>query len=215
MIGQSVINVNSGGRGRLSTFTAGVVLLFLIVILGDWVAKIPTGALIAVMITVSIGTFDWRSLKQLRVMPLTETIVMLGTVLTVVLTHDLSLGVLVGVLLSAIFFARSAEKQLSIEKGETADGARRYRVEGELFFVSVEQFMSSIDLSEGRDEVELDFSQAHVWDASAVWAIDRVILKLRAAGVSVTTSGLNDQSAAILKRLSTYNEPQAILPAAH
>lgn len=215
LIGQSVINVRSGGRGRLSTFTAGVVLLFLVVVLGDWVARIPTGALIAVMITVAVGTFEWGSLKQMKVMPITETIVMVTTVATVVLTHDLSIGVLVGVVLSAIFFARSAEKLLSIEKTIAADGRRIYVVHGELFFVSVEQFVSAFDFREPASPVEINFTHAHVWDASAVSAIDRVILKLREGGSIVHTSGLNPFSSALLERLAIHDQPSAPLSLGH
>ena len=215
MIGQSVINVRSGGRGRLSTLTAGAVLLFLVVVLGDWVTQIPTGALVAVMITVAVGTFDWRSLKQLKVMPVTETIVMVATVATVVLSHDLSIGVLVGVVLSAIFFARSAGKLLAIEKTVSVDGRRMYVVHGELFFVSVEQFIAAFDFREDAGPVEIDFTHAHIWDASAVSAIDRVILKLREGGSVVHTSGLNTLSSALLQRLATYDQPSASLSPGH
>lgn len=215
MIGQSVINVRSGGRGRLSTLTAGLVLLFLVVVLGDWVARIPTGALVAVMITVAVGTFDWKSLQQVRILPLTETIVMVATVATVVLTHDLSVGVLVGVVLSAIFFARSVGKLVSVEKTQSMDGRPVYVVHGELFFVSVEQFISAFDFREAADQVEIDFTHAHVWDASAVAAIDRVVLKLREGGSAVHTSGLNTLSSALLDRLAIHDQPGASLSAGH
>lgn len=215
MIGQSVINVQSGGRGRLSTFSAGVILLFLVVALGDWVARIPTGALVAVMITVAVGTFDWKSVRQLRVMPITESIVMVVTVATVVVTHDLSLGVFAGVILSAVFFARSAGKLLWTEKTSTVDGRRLYVVRGELFFVSVEQFVEAFDFRETPRPTEIDFTDAHVWDASAVSAIDRVILKLRESGFSVHTTGLNAQSLALVERLSVHDEPGAKLAAGH
>jgi sulfate permease, SulP family len=215
MIGQSVINVRSGGRGRLSTLTAGVVLLFLVVVLGDWVARIPTGALIAVMITVSVGTFDWKSLKQMRVLPLTETIVMVVTVGTVVFTHDLSAGVLVGVLLSAVFFARSVGKLVSVEKTQSIDGRRVYVVHGELFFVSVEQFVAAFDFGEEPGPLQIDFSHAHVWDASAVAAVDRVILKLRDSGFQVHTSGLNTASSALLDHLAVHDQPGATLSPGH
>jgi SulP family sulfate permease len=215
MIGQSVINVRSGGRGRLSTFLAGVFLLFLIVVLGDWVARIPMGALVAVMITVSIGTFDWASLGRMRVMPITETIVMVATVATVVLTHDLSIGVLVGVVLSAIFFARSVGELVAIERTVSIDGRRVYVVRGELFFVSVERFVASFDFREANREIEIDLTDAHVWDASAVAAIDRVVLKLRATGAHVHLSGANEASSALLGRLATYDEPGAALTGVH
>ena len=212
MIGQSVINVRSGGRGRLSTFMAGVLLLFLILVLGEWVARIPTGALVAVMITVSIGTFEWKSLKQMRVMPITETVVMLATVATVIGTDNLFLGVVVGVVLSAIFFARSASKLLTVEPVLSPEGTRRYVVRGELFFVSVEQFMTAFERFEGEGPVELDFTHAHVWDASAVEAVDRVVLKLRRAGATVTTHGLNAPSTAILERLAVHDRPEQAAP---
>ncbi|RYZ56846.1 MAG: SulP family inorganic anion transporter, partial [Proteobacteria bacterium] len=215
MIGQSVINVRSGGRGRLSTFAAGVFLLFLVVVLGDWVAKIPSGALVAVMVTVSVGTFDWKSLARLRVMPITETIVMVGTVATVLLTHDLSLGVLVGVLLSAIFFARSVGKLVAIERTISIDGRRVYVVRGELFFVSVQQFVEAFDFHEVVPEVEIDLTQAHVWDASAVAAVDRVVLKLRAAGAHVHLSGMNEASLALVEKLGQHDRAGATAQAGH
>ncbi|WP_438031315.1 SulP family inorganic anion transporter [Sorangium sp. So ce233] len=215
MIGQSVINVRSGGRGRLSTLFAGVFLLFFVVVLGDWVARIPTGALVAVMITVSIGTFDWKSLSRLRVMPLSETIVMVATVATVVLTHDLSIGVLVGVLLSAVFFARSVGKLVSIERAVSLDGRRVYVVRGELFFVSVEQFVAAFDYRDTVREIEIDLTHAHVWDASAVAAVDRVVLKLRSQGAHVHLSGLNEASTALLGRLAIHDRPGAVLASEH
>lgn len=215
MIGQSVINVRSGGRGRLSTLFAGVALLFFVVVLGDWVAQIPTGALVAVMITVAIGTFDWRSLARLRVMPLTETIVMTATVATVVFTHDLSLGVLVGVLLSAVFFARSVGKLVFVERTVSLDGRRVYVVRGELFFVSVEQFLAGFDFREAVDEVEIDLSHAHVWDASAVAAVDRAVLKLRSQGARVHLSGLNSASTNLLERLAVHNHPGTVVEGSH
>lgn len=215
MIGQSVINVRSGGRGRLSTFTAGIVLLFLVVVLGEWVAKIPTAALVAVMISVAVGTFDWKSLRRIRVMPLTETLVMVATVTTVVFTHDLSMGVLIGVVLSAVFFARSAGKLLVVQKTTSSDGRLVYAVHGELFFVSVEQFVAAFDFREAAGPVEIDFQHAHVWDASAVSAIDRVVLKLREGGSVVRTSGLNLPSSALLDRLSTHRQPEAAALTGH
>lgn len=214
MIGQSVINVKSGGRGRLSTMTAGVVLLFLVVVLGDLVAMIPTGALVAIMITVAIGTFDWKSILQMLVMPRTETIVMVVTVGTVVITHDLSLGVIAGVVLSAVFFARSVSKLVSIEK--TIDELHRtYVVKGELFFVSVEAFIEAFDFRDEPGIVEIDLSQAHIWDASAVAAIDRVVLKLREGGSVVHLLGLNTASSDILGRLATHEKPGAKLSTGH
>ena len=134
MIGQSMINVKSGGRGRLSAFTAGVVLLILVVFLGDWVAQIPMPALVAIMIMVSIGTFSWSSIKSLRTHPRSSSVVMLATVVTVVWTHNLAIGVLVGVLLSGIFFAAKIAQLFRVTSTASADGrSRTYRVEGQLF----------------------------------------------------------------------------------
>ncbi|WP_426750579.1 SulP family inorganic anion transporter [Myxococcus sp. Y35] len=216
MIGQSVINVRSGGRGRLSSCFAGLFLLFLILVLSDWVARIPMGALVAVMIMVSIGTFDWKSLGAMRVMPLPETLVMVATVGTVVLTHDLAKGVLVGVVLSAIFFARTVAKLVVVESALSEDGgSRRYQVSGELFFVSVEAFVSAFDFREAVRAVEVDLSRAHIWDVSAVAAVDRVVLKFRARGVEVKLSGLNEASATLLTRLGTHDKPGAVLSAGH
>lgn len=215
MIGQSVINVKSGGRGRLSTLMAGVLLLILVVVLGDWVARIPTGALVAVMVSVSIGTFDWKALRQARKMPLTETIVMVATVGTVLFTHDLSKGVLVGVLLSAVFFARSVGKLVSVQKTRSVEGHRAYLVQGELFFVSVEAFTESFDFVEQVDAIDIDFTNAHVWDASAIAAIDRVVLKLRRGGTKVGCSGLNRESSALFDTIALHDKPGATLSPGH
>ncbi|ATB34035.1 SulP family inorganic anion transporter [Melittangium boletus] len=216
MIGQSVINVSSGGRGRLSTFFAGIFLLFLILVLGDWVARIPMGALVAVMIMVSIGTFDWKSLGAMRVLPGSESVVMVATVLTVVLTHDLAKGVLVGVVLSAIFFARTVAKLVSVKSSLSEDGQRRrYDVMGEIFFVSVERFIASFDFREHVTRVEIDLTHSHVWDASAVAAIDRIVLKFRSRGVEVMLIGLNEASATLIGRLGTHDKPGAVLTPGH
>lgn len=215
MIGQSVINVRSGGRGRLSTLCAGVFLLFFVVVLGDWVARIPTGALVAVMITVALGTFDWKSLKQLRVMPVSESIVMVATVTTVVVTHDLSLGVLLGILLSAVFFARNVSKLIEIERLTPTREHHRYVVRGQLFFVSVESFVAGFDFDDAIRQVDIDLTQAHVWDASAVAAIDHVVLKLRSQGTTVHLFGMNTQSRALVGRLATHDRPGATLSVGH
>lgn len=166
MIGQSVINVKSGGRGRLSTLVAGVFLMFLIMVLGDWVVQIPMAALAGVMIMVSIGTFDWSSFSMLRKVPLTDSIVMLVTVITVVATHDLSKGVFAGVILSAIFFVAKISK-LKIEE-TSEEHAIKYIIKGQVFFASVQDFVKSFKTDEQTKKVILDFSEAHIWDDSAV-----------------------------------------------
>ncbi|MBY6088853.1 SulP family inorganic anion transporter [Maritimibacter alkaliphilus] len=211
MIGQSMINVKSGGRGRLSTFVAGIVLLFLIVVLGDIVARIPMAALVAVMIMVSIGTFSWSSIKTLRTHPKSSSIVMLSTVVIVVWTHNLAIGVLVGVLLSGIFFAWKIAQLFRVTSEITADGRHRtYRVEGQLFFASSEDFMKAFDFREAPEKVTIDVSDAHIWDISSVAALDMAVLKFRREGAEVEIKGLNKASATIVDRLAEHDKPGAM-----
>lgn len=203
MIGQSVINVKSGGFTRLSTMVAGIVLLFLIVVLGSFVAKIPMPALVAVMVMVSIGTFSWNSIRQLRTNPPHSSIVMVATVVVVVWTHDLAQGVLVGVLLSGIFFASKVRRLFSVSSVSTADGTgRRYTVFGQVFFASVERFVGSFDFKEVIESVEIDVSNAHFWDISAIAALDRVVVKFRREGTIVELLGVNDASATMIARFA-------------
>ncbi|WP_407407533.1 SulP family inorganic anion transporter [Peribacillus sp.] len=206
MIGQSGINIKSGGRGRLSTFVAGAFLLILIVLLNDVLIKIPMAALVAVMIMVSIGTFDWSSLKRLRITPKTEAIVMIVTVIVVLYTHDLSKGVFAGVLLSMIFFSAKISK-VSVEK--TADNQDRqitYRIKGQVFFASVQDFISKFDTKEKADSIIIDFSNSKIWDASAVGAVEKVILKYRVQGKTVQVLGLDQESSQLLKNLASYEK---------
>ncbi len=211
MIGQSVINVKSGGRGRLSTLTAGVFLMFLILVLGDLVVQIPMAALVGVMIMVSIGTFDWTSLRNMAKVPATDSIVMVVTVVTVVFTHDLSKGVFAGVLLSAIFFvAKISKVKVSTVLDEKA-GKRTYKVTGQLFFASVTDFAGSFDLKETAQEVVIDLSEAHVWDDSAVAAIDKIVMKLRENGTSVQLVGLNEPSLHLVDKLAVHKQDGAKL----
>ncbi|WP_271725688.1 SulP family inorganic anion transporter [Bacillus paralicheniformis] len=205
MIGQSVINVKSGGRGRLSTLVAGVFLMFLIMVLGDWVVQIPMAALAGVMIMVSIGTFDWSSFSMLRKVPLTDSIVMLVTVITVVATHDLSKGVFAGVILSAIFFVAKISK-LKIEE-TSEEHAIKYIIKGQVFFASVQDFVKSFKTDEQTKKVILDFSEAHIWDDSAVAAIDKVVLKMKGQGIDVDLIGLNESSWKLVEKLATYDQP--------
>ena len=210
MIGQSVINVKSGGRGRLSCLVAGVVLLMLVVFAGPWVATIPMAALVAVMIMVSIGTFSWSSIRQLRTHPGTSSIVMIGTVAVTVATHDLAKGVLTGVLLSALFFARKVSRVLHIGSTVEAHGAARtYVVTGQVFFASSERFVSAFDFREVLERVTIDVSAAHFWDLSAVGALDKVVLKFRREGTRVDIVGLNQASATIVDRLGVHDKPDA------
>jgi len=206
MIGQSVINVKSGGLTRLSTFVSGVFLLFLIVALGPLVARIPMPALVAVMIMVSIGTFSWGSIKNLRSHPWQSSVVMLVTVIVVVWTNDLAKGVLAGVILSGLFFAGKVKRLFTVHSKLSTDGkTRTYFYSGQVFFASAEQFADSIDFKEVVDKVVIDVSDAHFWDISAVGVLDDAVIKLRREGASVEIVGLNKESAAMVGRFATHN----------
>jgi SulP family sulfate permease len=211
MIGQSVINIKSGGRGRLSTLLAGVFLLLMVVFLGDWVARIPMAALVAVMIMVAIGTFSWESIRNLRKNPKSSSIVMTSTVVVVVATHNLAIGVLVGVLLSALFFAHKIGKILHIGSTLADDGlSRHYQVIGQVFFTSAERFIASFDLKEAVEKVRIDVSRAHFWDITAVGALDKVILKFRREGTEVEIIGLNKASETMVDRFAVHDKPDAV-----
>jgi len=210
MIGQTVINVKSGGRGRLSCFAAGVFLLAMILLLADWVKIIPMAALVAVMIMVSIGTFHWGSLKKLRTNPKMSSFVMLATVGVTVFTHNLALGVGVGVLLSAFSFARKAALLMRIGSQAGEDGeSRTYFVEGNLFFVSVSGFTRAFDFREVLTRVTIDLTRAHFWDISSIAALDKVVLKFRRSGTEVSIVGLNEASATLVKRYAIHDKPDA------
>ena len=210
MIGQSIINVKSGGRGRLSCFAAGVLLLFMIVVLGDWVGAIPMAALVAIMIMVSIGTFSWNSLANLRTHPRSSSLVMLATVAAVVITHNLAIGVLLGVLLSGIFFARKIAQIFRVTSELSEDGrTRTYKVWGQLFFASADEFLASFDFREAVERVVIDVSDAHIWDISSVAALDQAVLKFRREGADVETIGMNRASETIVDRLSISDKPGA------
>ncbi|MGR3823425.1 MAG: SulP family inorganic anion transporter [Salipiger marinus] len=211
MIGQSIINVKSGGRGRLSAFTAGTVLLILVVGLGDLVARIPMPALVAIMIMVSVGTFSWSSITALRTHPRSSSVVMIATVVTVVYTHNLAIGVLVGVLLSGIFFAAKIAQLFRVTSDLSPDGRQRtYRVEGQMFYGSAEDFADAFDLREPLERVVIDVSRAHIWDISSVQALDMVILKFRRDGAEVQVVGLNEASETLVDRLAIHDKPGAL-----
>ncbi len=202
MIGQSVINVTSGGRGRLSTFTAGAFLMLLMVTMNDLLMTIPMGALVGVMFFVSYATFDWGSFKMLKNSPKSDSAVMLATVLVTVLTHDLSMGVLVGILLAAILFA-SKISQIAVKRQVEGTNVV-YRINGPIFFASTTAFVEQFDLPADSDfeRITLDFTQAHLFDDSATEAIETVVLKYQAAGLSVDLVSLNEESQALVDRLA-------------
>ena len=211
MIGQSVINVKSGGRGRLSTFFAGAMLLTMVVFLSDWVSRIPMAALVAVMIMVSIGTFNWSSIKGLKTNPLSANIIMLATVAVVVWTHNLAFGVLTGVLLAALFFANKVSHFMYVDSVlKEGGGQRNYRVVGQVFFNSADRFAANFDFKEALDKVVIDLGRAHFWDISAVAALDKVVIKFRREGAEVELIGLNDATATIVDRFGIHDKPEEI-----
>ncbi|MFY0992847.1 SulP family inorganic anion transporter [Halomonas sp. C05BenzN] len=211
MIGQSVINIKSGGRRRMSSLIAGVVLLLMVVFLADWVSQIPMAALVAVMIMVSIGTFSWSSIKDLKKHPMSTNFVMVATVVVTVGTHNLAIGVFVGVLLAAMFFANKVGNILYIGSEEADEGSRRiYRVVGQVFFASSERFGEAFDFKETVEKVTIDLSRAHFWDITAVQTLDRVVIKFRREGTEVEMIGLNEASATIVDRYAVHDDPEAV-----
>ena len=210
MIGQSVINVKSGGRGRLSTLSAGIFLLLLLLFFSDWVRQIPMAALVAVMIMVSIGTFNWDSIRNLRTHPPSSSLVMVVTVAVTVSTHDLAQGVLSGVLLSGFFFAHKVGRILVIRSQSEDEGrVRTYTVLGQVFFASADRFAQSFDFKEVIDTVRIDVSRAHFWDITAVSALDKVVLKFRREGADVEVIGLNEASATMVDRFGLHDKDGA------
>lgn len=203
MIGQSVINMKSGGRGRLSTLVAGLFLMFLIIVLGDLVVKIPMPVLVGIMIMVSIGTFDWATFSYLKKAPKSDVTVMLVTVGIVVVTHDLSKGVIAGFILSAIFFVSKISTIKVTSKEE--DSYIIFDLEGQLFFASVEDFLKSFDFSISNKDIVIDFSNSHIWDGSAVGALDKVVGRYYEKNNKVIFMGLNAPSKKILDKLAIYD----------
>ncbi|AUH01285.1 SulP family inorganic anion transporter [Prodigiosinella confusarubida] len=206
MIGQSVINIKSGGRGRLSTLTAGVFLLCLVMFLRDWVSHIPMAALVAVMIMVSISTFSWRSIRDLRTHPVSTSVVMLTTVTVVVTTHNLAYGVLVGVLIAGINFANKVAQFMLVDS-VVSENTRHYQVKGQLFFASAERFANSFDFNDSINHIVIDLHHAHCWDITSVSALDKVVMKFRRLGKQVDVTGLNTASATIVDKFAIHDKP--------
>ena len=216
MIGQSIINVTSGARGRLSTLWAGLFLLFLILVLQKWVAQIPMAALVAVMIMVSVGTFDWGSVLKLRSTPFQSSIVMVATTATVVITHDLSKGVVLGVVLSAIFFMRKVGKTIVVEEVASPEaGVLRYRVTGQLFFASADVFAAAFEHHGHPQRVEIDMTGAHLWDLTGVAAVDKVVFRYRRQGAQVTVLGMNEAGRSLIERVGKHDKDYLPFGAAH
>ncbi len=210
MIGQSVINIKSGGRGRLSTFCAGFFLLIMVVFLSDWIRHIPMAALVAVMIMVSIGSFSWSSVKEFKKTPLSSNIVMLTTVAVVLSTHNLALGVLAGVLLSALFFVNKIAR-LMVVKQEMAEAELGYQVIGQVFFASSEKFFESFDFTYAAEKVVIDLTRAHFWDMTAVAALEQVVLKYQRLGAEVSVIGMNEASKTVIDKFATHAELKLLL----
>lgn len=211
MIGQSVINIKSGGRGRLSTFCAGFFLLIMVVFLSDWIKQIPMAALVAVMIMVSIGTFSWSSVRDLKKHPLSTNIVMVTTVAVVLATHNLALGVLAGVLLATLFFANKIARLMVIKQAQAdVHAPLHYQVIGQVFFASAEKFAESFDFSLAADKVLIDLTRAHFWDISAVSALDNVVIKYQRLGAEVSVVGMNEASKTVIDKFAVHNDPKAV-----
>lgn len=211
MIGQSIIAIKSGGRGRLVAFAAGVFLLSMVVFAGTWVKQIPMAALVAVMIMVSIGTFSWSSIRSLKKNPLSSSIVMVSTVAAVVATHNLAIGVLIGVLLSSLFFANKISRIFVVKSHiNKALPWRIYKVIGQVFYASADRFTNSFDFKEALERVTIDLSEAHFWDVTSVYALDKVVIKFRREGVHVEIIGMNEASATIVDQFGVHDKPEEV-----
>lgn len=215
MIGQSVINVQSGGRGRLSTLASGIFLLVAILGLSRWVQQMPMAALVAVMIMVSIGTFRWASFRDMAKVPRTETAVMLTTMLVTIFTRNFALGVATGIVMSTVFFSRKIAQLVFVDKVLKDNGSHRvYSVSGQIFFVSIEEFLDAFDFNEFIDRVTIDLTHAHLWDQGAVAALDKIVNKFRRGGTDVEVVGLNEASATLVKKLAIHSQPAPQQPIA-
>lgn len=211
MIGQSIINIKSGGRSRLSCLAAGAFLLFMVVFLGDWLKQIPMAALVAVMIMVSIGTFSWDSLRYIKKFPLSSNFVMLSTVTVVVATHNLAIGVVVGILLASLFFASKISRLMVVKNiNTTKKSTRHYQVVGQVFFASSDAFLKSFDFKEVIEHVTIDTSDAHFWDITSVSVLDKVVIKFRREGTSVELIGMNQATATIIDKFGVHDKPEEI-----
>lgn len=208
MIGQSIINFKSGGRGRLSTFVAGLFLMILIILLNKFVVIIPIAALISVMIVVSISTFDWESLKRLKIVPKTDSIVMISTVVVVLFTHNLAFGVIVGVILSALFFA-SKISEVHVEKFEKSDVVE-YKVSGQLFFSSTTSFINHFSFEEKSKTINIDLSNVRIWDESAVDCIDKLVFRFRKNDNNVNLVGMSTKCKEIIEQIGKHDKIECL-----
>ena len=211
MIGQSIINVKSGGRGRLSTMVAGILLLILVVFLSDILSIVPMAALVAVMIMVSIGTFNWTSIKELKTNPISASSVMVATVIVVVWTHNLAFGVFTGILIGSLFMAQRLSQFLLVESDyDEASDTRTYQIIGQVFFNSSDKFIGFFDFKEAVDKIVIDVHRAHFWDITGVAALDKVVIKLRREGADVSIIGLNEASETLLDKFAVHDKPEEV-----
>jgi SulP family sulfate permease len=211
MIGQSIINVKSGGRGRLSTFTAGLFLIVMVVFLDEWLRLIPMAALVAVMIMVSIGTFSWSSVTDLKKHPMSSNIVMVSTVIVVVATHNLAIGVLVGVLLATLFFANKIGRFMVVKtQHDESENQVTYHVIGQVFFASAEQFIAQFDFKNAVSNVVIDLTDAHFWDITGVSSLDKVVIKFRREGATVSVIGMNSATETVVDKFGVHNDPKEV-----
>lgn len=208
MIGQTIINTNYGGRGRLSTLTAGTAMLFSIIILNKFVTQIPVVSLASVMVVVAISTFNWGSLIRISKVPKSDTITMLATVIIVLLTSNLAYGVIVGILINAISFV-SKISDVNVTRNDI-NGNIVYIVKGQLFFASTTKFIYSFDYDEKVECINIDFLNGIVWDESAVDAIDKVVMKYNNNGVKVRLNGLSNKSLHLIKDMSISDMPNEL-----
>lgn len=210
MIGQSIINIKSGGRGRLSTLSSGIYLIIMVVFLDEWLKQIPMAALVAVMIMVAIGTFSWSSIRDLKKHPLSTNIVMITTVVVVVATHNLAIGVFVGVLLATLFFANKIGRFMVVKTESPVDASRTYQVMGQVFFASSEQFIESFDFKEVVNKVVIDLTHAHFWDITSVSSLDKVVIKFRREGTDVEIIGMSEATETIVDKFGVHNDPKEV-----
>lgn len=205
MIGQSVINVQSGGRGRLSTLASAIFLIFAILVLKDWVSQMPMATLVAVMIMVAIGTFRWSSFKNMVRIPRSETAVMLTTMIVTILTRNFALGVVTGIVMSTVFFSNKIAQLVFVDKVLSEDRSHcTYAIAGQIFFLSRDEFLAAFDFTELLDRVTIDLTHAHLWDQGAVEVLDRAVLKFRRNGTEVELVGLNEASATLFNKLAAH-----------
>lgn len=211
MIGQSIINVKSGGRGRLSTMVAGILLLILVVFLSEILSIVPMAALVAVMIMVSVGTFNWTSIKELKTNPISASSVMVATVIVVVWTHNLAFGVFTGILIGSLFMAQRLSQFLLVESDyDEASDTRTYQIIGQVFFNSSDKFIGFFDFKEAVDKIVIDVHRAHFWDITGVAALDKVVIKLRREGTDVSIIGLNEASETLLDKFAVHDKPEDV-----